>query len=200
MTAAMGSNFWIANFPGGVGQPSAPAYGGGGSADMLTARNPLDMARMAAGFAPGASYPDGYLGTITNRESDKFTAVLQNRLTPTSYQRGVHVGDKQAQSAYYWNQDMNPTMGLERQQRAVQVDSEGAMVFQNQRFAPMGNPVEMLANDGKMATAGEREREAALRRAGGDPAKNPVTQLDPARSMRMRSMLPRWSGVGAGAI
>lgn len=192
------SNFWIANFPGGVGQPSAPAYGGGGT-DMLSARNPLDAKRQAAGFAPGASYPDGYLGNVGGRQNDKM-AVLQNRLTPTSYQRGVHVGEKQAQSAYFWNDDMNPMMGLQRQLGAVAVDSEGAVVFATQRFAPHGNPVEMLVNDGKAGAMDSRAQEQALRDLGGDPAKNPVTQVDPARAARMQNMLPRWSGVGSGAI
>lgn len=193
MAEAMGSNFWIANFPGGVGQPSAPAYGGGG-ADMLTARDPLDMKRMAAGFAPGASYPDGYLGTITDRRSDQNSAALQSRLTSTSYQRGVHAGEKQPKGAYYWSEDMNPMMGLERQQRAVQVDQEGALVWSTPRQSVTGDPVEMLANDGKMAGKSAREIEQALRDRGGDPAKNPVTVIDPSRAARMRGMLPQWSG------
>lgn len=193
-----GSNFWINNFPGGVGQPSAPAYGGGG-ADMLTARDPLDMKRMAAGFAPGASYPDGYLGNVGGRQFDK-QAILQSRLTSTSYQRGVHAGEKQPKGAYYWSDDMNPMAGLQRQLQAVPVDIEGAMVYQTRRAVPSGDPVEMMANDGKMAGKGAREIEQALRDRGGDPAKNPVTVLDPSRAVRMGNMLPRWSGVRPGAI
>src|ERR1700761_7497718 len=96
-----GANWYVQNFPGGPGQPSAPAYGGGGS-DMLTARDPLDAKRMAAGFAPGASYPDGYLGTITDRREDRDMAVLQSRLTPNSYQRGVHKGDIIPKGDYSW--------------------------------------------------------------------------------------------------
>lgn len=195
-----GSNFWIANFPGGVGQPSAPAYGGGG-ADMLAARDPLDAKRQAAGFAPGASYPDGYLGNVGGRQNDKM-AVLQTRLTSTSYQRGVHVGEKVPKNAYSWSADMNPTMGLERQMQAIPVDQEGGLVYQNARQSVTGNPVEMLANDGKMASATTREQEQALIDRGGDPSMNPVTQLSPTRAARMQAthMLPRWSGVGGGAI
>lgn len=199
MAEAMGSNFWIANFPGGVGQPSAPAYGGGGS-DILSARDPLDAKRMAAGFAPGASYPDGYLGTLTNRQSDAVPAALQSRLTSTSYQRGVHAGEKQPKGAYYWSQDMSPDMGLQRQLRASQVDSEGATVWSVPRFSPSGDPVEMLAHDGKFAGASSREVEAELRRRGGDPAKNPTTVVDPSRAAKMQSMLPPWSGVRPGAL
>lgn len=192
---AEGSNFWIANFPGGVGQPSAPAYGGGGT-DMMAARNPLDAKRQAAGFAPGASYPDGYLGTLTNPQSDrdKIPAVLQSRLTSTSYQRGVHAGEKQAKGAYYWSDDMNPTMGLQRQQQAVLTDQEGGLVWQTPRQSVTGDPVEMIANDGKMAGATSRQIEQALRDRGGDPAKNPVTVVDPSRAAKMRGMLPQWSG------
>jgi hypothetical protein len=202
MAEAMGSNFWIANFPGGVGQPSAPAYGGGGT-DMMAARNPLDMKRMAAGFAPGASYPDGYLGTLTNRQGDRdIPAVLQSRLTSTSYQRGVHAGEKQPKGAYYWSEDMNPMMGLERQQQAVQVDQEGAVVWSTPRQSVTGDPVEMIANDGKLAGKTSREIEQALRDAGGDPAKNPVTQVSSSRAAQMRAThtLPAWSGVRSGAI
>jgi hypothetical protein len=199
MAEAMGSNFWINNFPGGVGQPGAPAYGGGGS-DMLSARDPLDAKRMAAGFAPGASYPDGYLGTLTNRQSDAIPAALQSRLTSTSYQRGVHAGEKQPKGAYYWNQDMSPMMGIERQQMASPVDSEGAVVWSVPRFSPSGDPVEMLAHDGKFAGATTREIESELRKRGGDPAKNPVTVVDPSRAARMQGMLPPWSGVRPGAL
>ena len=194
------SNFWIANFPGGVGQPAAPAYGGGGT-DMLAARDPLDAKRQAAGFAPGASYPDGYLGNVGGRQNDKM-AVLQTRLTSTSYQRGVHVGEKQPKNAYSWSADMNPMMGLERQMQAIPVDQEGGLVYQSARQTVTGNPVEMLANDGKMASASTREQEQALIDRGGDPSMNPVTQLSPTRAARMQAthMLPRWSGVGGGAI
>lgn len=201
---SMGSNFWVANFPGSVGQPSAPAYGGGGiGADMLTARDPLDAARMAAGFAPGASYPDGYLGVTTNRQSDRTLAALGSRLqSGTSYQRGVHAGEKQPKGAYYWSEDMNPGMGIARQAQAVVTDQEGGIVFRTPRQSVTGNPVEMIVNDGKLAGADNRLIEAALRQRGGDPARNPVTQTSPDRATRMRSshMLPRWSGVGAGAI
>lgn len=196
MASSMGTNFWIANFPGGVGQPGAPAYGAGGyGADMLSARNPLDAQRMAAGFAPGASYPDGYLGVTTNRQSDRTLAVLQSRLTSTSYQRGVHAGDKQPKGAYYWSEDMNPTMGIARQQQAVLTDQEGGLVYRTPRQSVTGDPVEMIANDGKLAGDTTRQIESKMRAAGGDPAKNPVTVVDPSRAAQMRRMLPRWSGV-----
>lgn len=194
-----GTNWWIDNFPGGPGQPSAPAYGGGGT-DVLSARDPLDAKRVAAGFAPGASYPDGYLGTITARNEDKTLAVLQSRLSPTSYQRGVHAGSKQPPSAYHWSGDMSPTMGLQRQSGAVLAPSEGGTVlWQVPKFAPSGDPVEMVASDSSLATASMRERDRALKNAGGDPAKNPVTQVNPSRAAQMSRMLPPWSGVARAA-
>jgi hypothetical protein len=192
-----GANFWFNNYPGGVGQPNAPAYGGGGT-DVLSARDPLDAKRVAAGFAPGASYPDGYLGTITTRQEDKTMAVLQGRLTSTSYQRGVHAGSLQPHQAYFWTEDVNPTAGLQRQAQAVLTPSEGALVWSTPKFSPSGDPVEMLANDGKMAGKPAREIEAELLRRGGDPAKNPVTQLNPSRAAQMSRMLPPWSGVRRG--
>ncbi len=187
------ANWWISNFPGGTGQPDAPAYGGGG-ADILTARDPLDAKRMAAGFAPGASYPDGYLGTITNRREDRDLAVLQSRLTPNSYQRGVHRGEKAPKGAYYWEPGFNPQSGLERQMQSQLEDSEGATVFVSARHTVSGDPVEMLAHDGKVASMTSRQKDQAMIKAGGDPAKNPVTVVDPSRAAKMRPMLPRWSG------
>lgn len=161
---------------------------------MLTARDGLDAKRLAAGFAPGASYPDGYLGVITDRQEDKTMAVLQTRLTPTSYQRGVHAGEKQRQSAYYWEPGFNPNTGLERQMMSQVVDVEGGIVMQSPRNTISGDPVEMLAHDGKFQAASDRERDAMMRARGADPAKNPVMVTDPSRAARMRNQLPQWSG------
>lgn len=161
---------------------------------MLTARDPLDAQRMAAGFSPGASYPDGYLGTITNRREDRDLAVLQSRLTSTSYQRGVHKGEKIPTGDYHWSQDMNPEMGLQRQAQARVVNIEGGQVMVTPRASVTGDPVEMLAHDGKFAGASPREIERELRARGGDPAKNPVTVLDPGRAKRIRAEMPPWSG------
>lgn len=193
----MGANWWVNSFPASV--PGSPVYGGGGggygTTDAITYRNPLDGKRMAAGFAPGASYPYGYLGNITDRQEDKMLAVLQTRLTPNSYQRGVHAGEKISRQAYFWDSSMNPEMGLKRQAEFRAEDVEGGIVYFTRRFAPSGNPVEMLANDGKTAMMTPRDQEAALRAAGGDPAKNPVQVMSPSRRANMMQHLPRWSGV-----
>lgn len=192
MASNMGSNWYIANFPGGPGQPGAPAYGGGG-ADMLTARDPLDAKRMAAGFAPGASFPDGYLGVITDRQEDKTLAVLQSRLTPNSYQRGVHVGEKVRQSAYFWEPGFNPNSGLEREMKTRVVDVEGGTVMMSPKNSPSMDPVEMLSHDGKFQAASDRERDAMMRARNADPAKNPIMITDTSRAARMRDQLPAWS-------
>lgn len=191
-----GSNFWVNSFPAAM--PGGTAYGGGGgygSTDALTARNPLDAQRMAAGFAPGASYPDGYLGSIIDRQEDKMLGALQTKLTSKSYQRGVHKGEIVGAAAYFWNEDMSPDMGLERQSDISVQDVEGGVVLMTQRFAPTGNPVEMLAHDGKTAGMTDRQQEARARQLGVDPAKNPVMVVDPSRRARMAQHLPPWSGV-----
>lgn len=190
-----GSNWWVDSFPASV--PGGSVYGGGGygTADMLTARDRLDAKRMAAGFAPGASYPDGYLGNITDRQEDRMLGAVQTKLTSKSYQRGVHKGDVIGAQAYFWNEDMSPEMGLARQSAAVPQDVEGGLVMMTQRFAPTGNPLEVLVNDGKTTAMNPREQEARARNLGVDPAKNPVMVTDPARAARMQQNLPRWSGV-----
>lgn len=191
-----GSNWWVDSFPASM--PGGTAYGGGGgygSTDTLTARDPLDSKRMAAGFAPGASWPDGYLGNISwDRQQDRMLGALQHQNT-RSYQRGVHKGERADPQSYSWNEDMDPNMGLARQAAAQVVDVEGATVFMTERFVPTGNPVERLAHDGKTAMMDPRQQEYAMRKMGGDPAQNPVTVVDPARRAQMAQHLPRWSGV-----
>lgn len=169
------SNFWLNSFP--TTMPGGTVYGGGGGygTDMLTARDPLDAKRMAAGFAPGASYPDGYLGSQTDRRDDKL-AVLQTRLTGNSYQRGVHKGERADPSDYFWRDGVDPEAGLARQSMAVATDVEGGAVLMAQRYAPTGNVPERLAHGGK--TAGMT-----------DPL------ADPNRAAGMRQDLPTWSGV-----
>lgn len=191
-----GSNWWVDSFPASV--PGGTVYGGGGgygTTDALTARDPLDAKRMAAGFAPGASWPDGYLGNITDRREDRVLGAVQAKLTAKSYQRGVHKGEVVGAQAYFWDASMYPEMGLERQAAGRPADVEGGLVLFTERYAPTGNPVEMIAHDARISTLPMREKDLALRAAGGDPAVNPVTVTDPSRAARMRRDLPRWSGV-----
>ena len=186
------SNWWVDSFPAALPGSTVPGQGGYGT-DALTARDGLDAKRMAAGFAPGASYPDGYLGSITDRREDRVLGALQHQ-NNRSYQRGVHKGERTDPSSYMWTPDVNPDMGLARQAAAVAADIEGGVVLMTQRAAPAGDPVEMVAHDAKISTLPMRERDEALRQAGGDPAKNPVQVVDPSRRAQMAKHLPRWSG------
>ena len=95
--------------------PGGTTVGGGGSTDIIAPRDPLDAARTANGLAPGAAYPDGYLGTITDRQQDKLFGAVQGRLTNKSYQRGVHRGERLGADSYQWTSDCNPDAGIERQ-------------------------------------------------------------------------------------
>lgn len=189
-----GANWYVdaGNFQG---MPGGTTVGGGGDGSAIQYRNPLDAKRSAAGFAPGASYPDGYLGTITNRQQDKLLGAVQGRLTDRSYQRGVHKGERLGQDSYYWNADMNPDMGLQRQASAMPVDHEGGVTFDSPRFAPSGNPVEKLTAMGNSASLAPQEQMQVARQYGVDPAKNPLpmTMTDPDRAARLQKYLPSYA-------
>jgi hypothetical protein len=189
-----GTNWWV-SAGGFMGASGGTTVGGGGSTDVITPRNPLDAARMADGFAPGASYPDGYLGTITDRHQDKMFGALQTRLTERSYQRGVHVGEKLGAGQYSWTADCNPEAGLVRQSMVEPVVQEGAIVLMTPRYAPSGNPVEKLTAMGKTATLPVEQQMQVARQYGVDPAVNPLpmTMTDPGRAARMRNLLPTYA-------
>lgn len=190
-----GTNWWVNT--GGLGiAPGEAVVGGGGDTSVVQPRSPLDAARMANQFAPGASYPDGYLGTITDRQQDKLLGAVQNRMTDRSYQRGVHAGEKLGQQSYYWTPECNPDAGIERQSM-VQVDvQEGGVVLRTPRYVPTGNPVEKLTAMGKSAALPPGQQMELAQRFGVDPVKNPtpMAQTDPARvtQMQQRYMLPSY--------
>jgi len=189
-----GSNWWVDS--GGFNNlPGNAVTGGGGSTDVVTPRDPLDAARMAQGLAPGASYPDGYLGTITDRQQDKLFGAVQARLTERSYQRGVHVGERLGRDQYYWTADCNPDAGIQRQMAQTQlVEDDGAVLFASPRHVPTGNPVELLTAMGNSATMPPEQQMQVARQFGVDPAKNPLpmTMTDPTRAAEMRQWLPRY--------
>lgn len=189
-----GTNWWVdaGNFGG---MPGGTTVGGGGDTSVISPRNPLDAARMANQFAPGASYPDGYLGTITNRQQDKLMGALQTRLTERSYQRGVHVGEKLGAGQYYWPEEFTPDTGLARQAESQPVIQEGAIVWASPRFAPSGNPVEKLTAMGKTATLPIEQQMQVAKQYGVDPAVNPLpmTMTDPGRAARFRNLLPTYA-------
>ena len=189
-----GTNWYVAS-GAFQGMPGGTTVGGGGDTSVVTPRNPLDGQRMAQGFAPGASYPDGYLGTITDRHQDKMFGALQTRLTDRSYQRGVHLGEKLGTDHYYWTQQCNPDSGIQRESMAQYVNQEGGMVFQVSRHVPTGNPVEKLTAMGKSATLPVEQQMQVARQYGVDPAVNPLpmTMTDPDRAARMQHVLPTYA-------
>jgi hypothetical protein len=187
-----GNNWWVASFPASMPGGTTTGGGGGYSTDVVSYRDPLDAKRVAAGFAPGASYPDGYLGSMSaDRQEPK--------LNDKSYVRGVHVGEKQPEQHYFWTDVMNPDMGLDRQAASVYTDVEGGMVFQSPRFSPQGDPVELLSHNGKFAPisgpSATRDLDKAAQGLGIDTAQNPVTVVDPSERAQWAPHMPRWSGV-----
>lgn len=175
---------WYVNTQPGPPFPGGTAYGGGGAVQY---RNPLDAERAAKGVMPHAQYPDGYLGTITDRQGDKLLQAVQNRLTERSYQRGVHKGEKIASSDYFWDRRVvDPDSRLKKEISAQQYKG----MHYVQRYAPTGNPVERLAHMGKTAGMSAAEESDVYRRYGVSIAKNPVVIQDPGRKERMQKMLP----------
>lgn len=168
--------------------PGAPGVAGGGFSYGIVFRDSLDAKRSMMGRTPEAEYPDGYLGTITNRQQDKVLGKIQERLNDRSYQRGVHVGSKIGRDQYYWDNNFNPESGLYRQSDYHAVGN----VLQVRRYAPQGNPVERLAHMGKTAGLTPPEEMEAARKYGVNPAINPVVVPDPTRQARLRKMLPNY--------
>ena len=184
---APNQNWWTDSSPA-FNSPGGTTYGGGGSLDMASYHYELDARRSLA--TSDAQYPDGYLGTITDRRQDRLLQTLQRRLTARSYQRGVHVGSKIGHDQYFWPKDFDPDSGIERQAATAIMDGYTIDV---QRFAPTGNPVELLAHEGKTAGMSPPGAEAIYRRYGVDPSVNQVVLQDPDRKARMQKMLPNYA-------
>jgi hypothetical protein len=173
---------WWVNEGGYPGILAGSNYGTGGNqtaAGAVQFRGPLDAARAAAGRIPQAEYPDGYLGNIIDRRQDRLLQSVSNRLSEQSYQRGVHKGSRISPKNYFWPQgEVQPDAGLERQAMGVRVGN----VILTPKSAPIGNPVEMLAHQGRtsgMATPGmlgQKMQEA--RDYGVNPGFNPVVIQD----------------------
>lgn len=189
-----GTSWWVDT--GGFGNaPGSAVVGGGGDTSVVTPRDPLDAARMAQGLAPGSAYPDGYLGTITDRQQDKLLGAVQGRLTERSYQRGVHMGEKLGRDQYYWTADCNPQAGLERQAATTQpVFDDGAVLMYTERHVPTGNPVEKLTAMGESAGMPPEQQMQVAKQYGVDPAKNPLpmTMTNPTMAAEMAQWLPRY--------
>ncbi|MFK0015811.1 hypothetical protein [Streptomyces sp. NPDC091027] len=116
--------------PLGVPQPGTPTYGGGGRTDIVGARNILDAKRlMTTGRTPTAEYPDGYLGTLNSRRSDrlgdKALGSRPMRSAQKNYTRGVHKGERADPGDYLWPDDFNPMTALEYQARGKKWTAHG---------------------------------------------------------------------------
>ena len=175
---------------------SGGGYGTGGTNSATSGavqfRSPLDAARASHGQIPQAQFPDGYLGNIIDRHSDKLLQHVSSRMTAQSYQRGVHKGSRIDPKGYFWPDDeVQPDDGLARQAAA----QRSGGTIQVQRSAPKGNPVEMLAHQGRtsgMASPGmlgQKMQEA--RSYGVDPATNPIVLQSMAPKYRIASRSKR---------
>lgn len=189
------ANWWVDTTPGPT-FPGGTAVGGGGggitngTAGAIQYRSPLDARRAASGVLPQAEYPDGYLGTITDRHQDKLFAKVQERLTDRSYQRGVHKGAKIDGNDYFWDKNIVDPMG--RIKKEAQGKPNGYTI-DVQRYAPKGNPVERLAHMGKTAGLSTPEQIGVYKQYGVSVAKNPVVVQDPTHRARMQKMLPSYA-------
>ena len=153
-------------------------YNNQGGAGTPVARDTLDSLRIGVGRVPSAEYPDGYLGTIRSRRDDRLLDSIKNRVNQKAYQRGVHKGERIEPSMYYWPEQVNPMMGIERQMKATQVNINGGVVYQSVRSAPKTSltPAPHLVNDGKANTQ----------------ANQPGT-IDERRKAMMAYLKPAWS-------
>ena len=186
---------WWVNEGGFPGTLAGSNFGSGGNVTASGAvqfRSSLDAARAAHGRIPQAEYPDGYLGNIINRRGDRLLESVSNRLTEQSYQRGVHKGSRISPKSYFWpTGQIQPEAGLEREALSRRV---GATI-PVPRSAPVGNPIEMLAHQGRTAgmaspgMLGQKMQEA--RDYGVDPAMNPIVLQD----LHLKTMTPRY-GIG----
>lgn len=173
----MSSNWQYAT-PYGIGQPGAPVRAnGGGGTDVLGFRDPLDARRAAMGArTPSAQYPDGYLGTITDRRRDRVLEGVKKRSNDRSYQRGVHKGDKVDPSDYLW-----PDAGAVNPQAGLVYEAQGL------KWTQTGTPEERLAHMGKNAALSPSEMARLQQKYG---VAEVMADIDPVRSQRLKKLLP----------
>jgi hypothetical protein len=93
---------------------------------------------------PEATYPDGYLGTLNARRSDRLMQNLIDRQRARPYTRGVHKGERIDGTDYFWPAEFGPDTGLMMQAAGV-------------KYAPPGLGME-ISGDPRwdMATIGPR--------------------------------------------
>lgn len=168
---------WQSMSPGQPGSTTAVGSGGGmnGSETKLAGfRSILDAKRAMVGRTPEAQYPDGYLGSITDRREDKMLQHVRNNAR--SYTRGVHKGSRIEAQDYFWPEDFNPYTGLEFQARG-------------QKWTASGSPVERLVYGDKWLSQAE---EAQIREQMNLPVDPQMAGTDPEVRANMRKMGPAW--------
>lgn len=95
--------------------PNSPSATVGSMPPEVFSRSVLDARRMMQRRTPNSEYPSGYLGTITDRRSDRMFDSLQSRINQRSYQRGVHLGERIDPGDYLFPDEQNPLRGIQRQ-------------------------------------------------------------------------------------
>lgn len=172
------ANNWQFLPPMGVPQPgSVVRANGGGGTDVLKFRDSLDARRAAMGArTPEAAYPDGYLGTITDRRQDRLMQGVQKRANDRSYQRGVHKGDKVDPGDYHWPDvgGVNPQAGLVYEARGL-------------RWTQKGDVAERLAHGGKVNALTPSQMAALQKKYG---LSEVMADVDPVRAQRLKKLLP----------
>lgn len=159
-------------------QGSVTQYGGGGGLPISGFRSILDAKLAAAtGKTPEAQYPDGYLGSITDRHADKLLDTIKNNAR--AYTRGVHKGSRISPRDYFWEEGFN-----------LYTTIENRMAGDTQRFAAQGNPAERLAHGGKYITNGKARELAQALNISYDPQMRVVP--DNVRTFHAKTNLPGW--------
>lgn len=123
--------------PYGTGQDVAGPYSG----PEPYFRDQADRIRSAWRTTPEAQYPDGYLGTLVTRRRDRVEGEIKDRGAERSYTRGVHKGERIDPTDYLWSEEVHPMAGIERQATT------------GLRWAPVGGGKQVLAHQGKIASA-----------------------------------------------
>lgn len=141
-----------------------------GGTGFVVGRSELDSLRIGEGFVPGASYPDGYLGTIRTRRDDRLLDSIKSRENQKAYQRGVHKGERIDPSDYYWPGSLNPQRGLMAQLRGAKRQTPLEQIV----------PRPQLINDGKAPQTTEYTY-------AGSPS-----MINPVRASQLSSLRPTW--------
>jgi len=111
-------------------------------------RDDLDARRSMWRQTPEAQYPDGYLGTLNSRRSDRLMNNLIDRAKQRPYTRGIHKGERIEGRDYFWPDEFNPWMGIELQAIGEKYAPPGlgrewngdSSVWDNPTIGPKGIP------------------------------------------------------------